>query len=215
MYSQVTAAVAARCEAGKFANPAAMVSFAETFADFYLGARRGTRPTPGCWSSAWSVADEQDLLVVQHLLLGINAHVNYDLPRAVVELADRTGSLSAIRADFDAINEVLFQTYRGFSRCLNRAARWTNAALVLGGERVFHFSLRRARQQAWEAAENLFVLDAAGRARYAAELDELVCVLAYLISQHRFPRSIVVPLLRRLEERDPRTVTAALLTRVA
>ena len=45
----------------------------------------------------------------------------------------------------------------------------------------------------------------------SAELDRLVCVLAYLITRPIFPLSLAIPLLRGTEQRDPRKVTAALL----
>ena len=39
--------------------------------------------------------DEEKLLIVQHLLLGINAHVNHDLALAVVEMAAERGEIVA------------------------------------------------------------------------------------------------------------------------
>ena len=168
-------------------------------------------PAPRCWTATWDVAARGDLLVVQHLLLGINAHVNYDLPRAVVEVAGRGGDLAAVRPDFDAVNDVLADTYTAVLRDLDRVTRWANEAAALGGGRAFNFSLRAARRQAWGAAERLHPLDDAGRAAYAAELDRLVSVLAYLVTRPPVAARPFVWLARRLEEQDPLVVTTALL----
>jgi hypothetical protein len=94
---------------------------------------------------------------------------------------------------------------------LDRVSRWTNEVATLGGGRLFNFSLRVARDQAWGAAGRLYPLDADGAAAYRAELDRLVSVLAFLVTRPVLPLRLLLPLARRLEERDPRTVTAALL----
>ena len=77
---------------------------------------------PGCWRAAFDVAGDCRLMIVQHLLLGINAHVNHDLPQVVVERAPASGDLTALRADFDAVNDILAETIperaaRASARC--------------------------------------------------------------------------------------------------
>jgi hypothetical protein len=157
------------------------------------------------------VAGDRQLLVVQHLLLGINAHVNLDLPLTVVALADRTGDLTGIRPDFDAVNEVLRLTYDEVLRDLDRVTRWTGRVATSGGGHLFNFSLRAARDQAWRAAISLHRLDAAGRAAEGEALDRLVCVLAHLVGRPTAPFRWATPLVRRLETRHPPAVTRALL----
>lgn len=211
MYAQVTAVVQQRCLAGGFEDPARMVRFATTFAGYYERAADDRSRAARCWQASWNVAGDPDLLIVQHLLLGINAHVNHDLPQAVVALAETTGDLASIRPDFDAMNDVLADTFSDITRRLDGAARWTSTVAALGGGRLFNFSLRVARRQAWSAAERMSALDAAGRAVYVRQLDDMVCVLAYLATQPRPPASLLVPILRRLETRDPRQATQRLL----
>jgi hypothetical protein len=212
MYAVVTDRIADGIQGATFADGDRMAAFATTFARCYTAARTGQlTPVPRCWQASWDVAGDPGLLIVQHLLLGINAHVNYDLPRTVVELADQTGDLAAIRPDFDAVNDVLADTLPDVLDRLDRVSKWVNVVVRLGGDRSFDFSLRVARRRAWEAAENLFPLDAAGRRAYLAELDRLVAVLAYLVTRPGFPARLVVPVARRLEEKDPAKVIEALL----
>ena len=81
--------------------------------------------------------------------MAINAHVNYDLAQAAVEVASHEGSLEAVRSDFDTINDVLATTSVGVIRDLDLVSRWTSEAAWLGGGRFFDFGLREARSQAW------------------------------------------------------------------
>lgn len=211
MYAEVTAAVERRCADGGFDNPDRMLRFIDVFAGFYLRAEADRAAATGSWRATWDVAADRGLLVVQHLLLGMNAHINLDLPQAVVRVADAGGGLAAVRADFDAVNDVLLELYGHVLRRLGGVARWTSAAASLGGGRLFRFSLLTARRQAWEAAQRLEPLDAAGRQAYVDELDRLTGVLAYLITRPLPPVSWLLPVLRAGEPADPRVVTRALL----
>ena len=151
------------------------------------------------------------MLIVQHLLLGINAHVNYDLPRAVVEIADERGDLLSIRHDFDAVNDVLAATYVDVVKDLDRVSRWVNAAARLGGGNAFNFSLSLARARAWQAATAMYPLPAEARRAYAEQLDRLVSVLAFQITRPALFLRPLVGLARRLEEHDAMKVVTALL----
>jgi hypothetical protein len=211
MYARVTREIQAAVESGRFGDGAGMVQFAGAFAGWYLRPRSGIEPIPGSWRAAWSVGGDGRLLIVQHLLLGINAHVNHDLAQAVVEVADERGDLSAMRADFDAVNAVLADTMPVVLRDLGRASRWVNIVAARGGGQTFNFSLAAARDQAWRFAERTFPLDAHERAREVAVLDDLVRTLAYLITAPGRPARWLVPVARWLETDDPRQVTRDLL----
>ncbi len=211
MYARVTDRVDIAITDGRFADGERMARFARGFADWYLGPRHGTRALPDCWRAAQDVTSDGSLLIVQHLLLGINAHVNHDLPQVVVELAGAERPLDGIRPDFDAINDILAETQGDVLRDLGRVSGWTQWAVALGGGRVFNFSLDGARGQAWATAQRLHDLDAAERPRAAEELDEVVSVLAYVVTQpSRLTRWLLrVP--RWLEDDDPTEVTRKLL----
>ena len=211
LYSRVTTRIGASIQQGMFVDGPGLDRFATRFASFYVAAVRDEPSRARCWQASWDVAADPRLLIVQHLLLGINAHVNYDLPRVVVEIADERGDLLSIRRDFDAVNDVLADTYVDVVKDLDRVSRWVNRVARLGGGRAFNFSLRVARARAWQAAVRMYPLSDAGRREYAGELDRLVSVLAYLITR---PAPVVRPLLglaRRLEEHDSSKVVSAML----
>jgi hypothetical protein len=211
LYSRVTGRIGTSIDAGVFADGPGLDRFATRFASHYIAAAGDHPGSPRCWQACWNVAADHKLLIVQHLLLGINAHVNYDLPRTVVEIADERGGLALIRHDFDAVNNVLAETYDDVVKDLDRVSHWVNSAARLGGGRAFNFSLRLARERAWQAAEAMYPLSADGRRAYAEELDRLVSVLALLITR---PSAVARPFLylaRHLEEHDTTKVVAAML----
>ena len=94
---------------------------------------------------------------------------------------------------------------------LDRLSYWTSTAAALGGGRAFNFSLSEARAQAWNAAERLYALDDQAQRDYLADLDELVSVLAYLITRPPIPVAVFAFFARFLEQHDPKLVTAGLL----
>jgi Family of unknown function (DUF5995) len=211
LYVRETNDIAEAVRNGRFEDGERMARLAEVFAGYYVRARRAEMPVPRCWQATWDVAGDPNLLIVQHLLLGINAHVNHDLPQAVVEVARDRDGLDALRGDFDTMNDVLAATFHRVIRDLDRVSRWANEAATCGGGRLFNFSLRVARARAWDAAERLQPLDEAARHEYLRELDRLVAVLAYLVTRPALPVGLAVWLARRFEQRDARAVTRALL----
>ena len=211
MYVRVTEDIAARIAAGQFDDGERMARLMDTFAGHYIGARTGRIAVPRCWQACWDVARDDRLLIAQHLLLGANAHINHDLPLAVVEVAADVGGLESLEGDFHAINDVLAASFTGVIRDLDRVSRWAGEAAALGGGRLFNFSLRVARAQAWDAAVRLTGLDGEDRQDYVDELDHLVSVLAYLITRPVFPLGLAVWLARLFESHDPATVTRTLL----
>jgi Family of unknown function (DUF5995) len=189
LYARVTDRVGASIDAGGFQDGPGLDRFATGFAAHYVAAAGDHPHGPRCWQASWNVAADQRLLIVQHLLLGINAHVNYDLPRAVVEIADERGDLASIRHDFDAVNDVLASTYVDVVKDLDRVSRWVNGAARLGGGHAFNFSLTVARQRAWQAATAMYPLSAGGRRAYAEELDRRT--RSRPVADARTPRSSI------------------------
>ena len=84
---RTTVAVGNAVQAARFEDPDWVEEWDVVFADLYLEAhdadlagppRRASRP----WRLAF--AAPPDLPPLRHVLLGINAHVNYDLPQALL-----------------------------------------------------------------------------------------------------------------------------------
>jgi Family of unknown function (DUF5995) len=211
LYSRVTTHIADSIDAHEFADGDRMNAFATEFASRYVRAWKQEIPRSRCWQASWDVAGDGSLLIVQQLLLEINAHVNYDLPQAAAEIARETGDLVGVHADFDAVNDVLAKVSVGVLAELDVLSHWTSTVAALGGGRAFNFSLRRARAEAWSSAERLHALDDRQQRPYLADLDELVSVLAYLITRPPIPVAVFAFFARLLEQHDPKRVITGLL----
>ena len=109
LYRKVTLQVKSDIERSRFEDNARMERLDVIFANRYLAAydahRAGRTPT-GVWALSFAAAQQWWPIVLQHLLLGMNAHINLDLGIAAARTApgDR---LPDLKDDFDRINEVL------------------------------------------------------------------------------------------------------------
>jgi hypothetical protein len=112
-YLRTTIAVAGEITRGRFADAEWVERWDVVFADLYLDALEAHlagRTTSRPWAIAFGAP--VGLPPLRHVLLGMNAHINYDLPQALVavisdEQFDDPALLARRRADHQAIDEVL------------------------------------------------------------------------------------------------------------
>lgn len=205
LYRGVTAEVRAGIHAGRFEDGARMERLDVVFAGRYLAAldaHRAGRPVSRSWVAAFEAAESPFLIVLQHLLLGINAHINLDLGVAAAETAPG-GRLGPMRQDFDAINDILCSMIDDVQDRLARVSKWMTVLDRTGcrtDEEVMHFSINQARACAWAAAERLSPLGEAERRRAVEALDHDAARLARLV-RHPGVTYSAANLLVRLSER--------------
>jgi Family of unknown function (DUF5995) len=113
---------------------------------------------PKAWRLCFDAARAGSGLVLQDLLLGVNAHVNNDLPLALTRISidpDREQR----RRDHDAVNAVLAAVMQRAVERLTALYAPGFAALDQGAgeldEMLSLFSLEVARDSAWESALSL------------------------------------------------------------
>jgi hypothetical protein len=160
MYRKVTVAVRDAIVAGRFEDNARMVRLDRVFADRYLDAydewRRGDSPT-AAWQAAFDASERWRPIVIQQLLVGMNAHINLDLGIAAATVAPGA-ELAGLRSDFDLINDVLADLVDGFMASVDQVSPWIGFLDRFGGrtdQAVVAFSIEVARSQAWELAVRL------------------------------------------------------------
>jgi len=162
LYYQVTARVKEGIQQNKFEDGPRMEKLDVLFANRYLSALeqwRSNRPVSGCWEVAFKSAGSRSRLVLQHLLLGINAHINLDLGVAAVETARaQNQTIQDIHNDFNSINAILgAMTYE----VLNDINRISPLLSLIGlhsqntESLLVQFSISNARDGAWCFAEDL------------------------------------------------------------
>ncbi|KYF47582.1 hypothetical protein BE08_26610 [Sorangium cellulosum] len=110
LYTRVTLAVTERIRAGFFEDGPQMERLDVAFANLYLDAigrrLRGAEGVRTAWRLAFDAAEEPDASVLQHIYLGMNAHLLFDLPIAVA-MTCPPQRLSSLRIDFLRMNEVV------------------------------------------------------------------------------------------------------------
>ncbi len=156
VYARVTGKVATGIEHGEFEKPAWVANYLVTFANFYrkalLDFETGDYES---LSDAWRLffrATAADALVIQCAVLGINAHVNYDLALAL-RAVGIDGDRAAKYRDHRRINEIL---WRLVDETLDRLAETyapglATVADVAGrfGEWIWFLGLAVGREGAW------------------------------------------------------------------
>jgi hypothetical protein len=160
LYRKVTRAVAINIEGGFFDDAARMERLDVAFAQRYLHAlqqwRQGTRVNES-WRIAFEASNRWWPIVLQHLLLGINAHINLDLGIAAAHTSPG-GEILGLKSDFDKINDILLGLVEQVEKELN--AVWPLLPLLdrVAGrtdEALINFSMQKARAHAWKVAAGL------------------------------------------------------------
>jgi Family of unknown function (DUF5995) len=163
MYGKVTVRVRTGVESGLFEDGPRMDRLATTFASRYLTAvdqfRNGTEPSR-CWDFAFKTATMRRPLIIQHLLMGINAHINLDLGIAAAQTSPGDG-LGDLRNDFVQINDLLAHEVATIREEIGDVSPWIRLLDRIdpdAGSAIINFSIERARDQAWTVAELLACL---------------------------------------------------------
>jgi len=181
-YQRTTIAVAAEIKRGGFADNEWVERWDVAFADLYLDALEASlagRVPARPWEITFRAP--AGLPALRHVLLGMNAHINYDLPQALLavitdEQFDDPALLARREADHRAIDDVLasrvaaeddeLARVSGPPPLLDRLLRPLNQ---LGTKRF----LREAREKVWANAIALSRARRQGPDAYAARLAQL------------------------------------------
>jgi len=185
LYAEMTSAVVEHALRGSFRDAVFLERLDCRFADLYFDALAlhlaDARTAPGAWAPLFSARARTDVLPVQLALSGVNAHINRDLPVALVATfadlraePDRDG---ARFADYQTVNRILDEAQ-------DDARRWLvggglgelDAALGDADDVLAIWSLSRARDAAWVMAEVRWHLRASTflSRRHLESLDKMV-----------------------------------------
>jgi hypothetical protein len=166
LYLGVTQAVQERINGGAFADSSWIAALDVRFASFYLAAVHSSlsgQSTPGCWQILFEQRNHPMIARIQFAMSGINAHINHDLPQAIVatcqELAFAPQHGTSQYNDYTALNSTLDS--------LVDAAKLTLHVRLLGDplppvsaleDTLAAWSVSVAREKAWNNAELLWHL---------------------------------------------------------
>ena len=185
LYLRVTEAVEAQAaEARGFEDPAFLarldVVFANLFFDALEAARRPAGP-PKAWVPLFEARQRRGIAPIQFALAGMNAHINRDLPVALVATAEERrldlAEAALQLADFRRLNALLERTEHEVKVWFSTGfVGIVDVALGEVDDRIAMWDVARARDSAWVQAETLWVLRRLPelRRRFVETLDHVV-----------------------------------------
>lgn len=152
LYKRVTIEIRDCIQRGEFEDNPRMEKLDIIFASRYLDAHRafssGHRTTAS-WRTAFE-ADSPRLITLQHLLIGMNAHISLDLGIAAAEVSN--GNPLSLKNDFYTINRILESLIDEIQKRLTHIfGAFGIVDRLLGpiDERLSIFSIAYARDRAW------------------------------------------------------------------
>ncbi len=199
-YRRTTEAVDRALGTDLFEDPAWVAEWDAAFALFYLDALGGIR-SGGPVSRPWRLAlgAPAELPALRHVLLGMNAHINYDLPQALLavipaaEFAD-PALLAARRRDHERIDEILLSRVAAEDAALGGARSLLDRLLVPANRAATGRFLREARRKVWHNTRELHTARVNGASVYAARLAELEALAAARVQDLLAPGPVVLRL---------------------
>jgi hypothetical protein len=216
LYRKVTLKVKEGIETNRFQDGPRMEKLDVNFANRYLGAlatyQSGGKPA-ACWLVSFGAAKSWRPIVLQHLLLGMNAHINFDLGIAAAVTCPGD-ELPPLKHDFDEINKILAGLVNQVEDEINEVSPWIDFLDHIDpslDDRIINFSMDRARAQAWKVAVSFASIP---QDEWSAPMDELDRKIASLGNKVADPGnpilSIGLLLIRARESNNVRHVIEVL-----
>jgi hypothetical protein len=167
LYLEVTRGVLGSLRPGHFRDGRFLRWLDVVFANLYFEALRAlvlrTGPAPRAWAPLLESRAKPGVLPLQFALAGMNAHINRDLPVALVDTC-RSLRLELRRPspqydDFCRVNELLEEAQERIKGVLARGAvRTLDSALGREDDVLTMWNVRAAREAAWTNGEVLWAL---------------------------------------------------------
>lgn len=215
VYRRTTAQIKQAVQNRVFEDNEGMEQFDVLFANKYLEAYRlyqnGIR-CPAPWKVAFDACKEKHI-ILQHILLGMNAHINYDLGISAAEFTSGR-SMQAFKNDFMKVNEILAGLTDELQSRLSRVSRLMFLLDWIGSrndEAMINFSMVKAREQAWNFAVNLASEEGIEKVNHMENTESLTAGLGQIVRKPPGKLlSYTLRIISSFEEKDIRTITEKL-----
>jgi hypothetical protein len=186
------------------------------FGNRYLDAlgkwKSGGEPTES-WKVALAATRDSSVLILQHLLLGMNAHINLDLGVASVEMMEGQ-PFESFQGDFDSVNAILGSLAYQVINDINHMSPLISLIGLHSGQTesmLVQFSMTNARDGAWCFAEDLSKRPLSERAAFIAERDRDIGKLADTLVHFKGTLGFTVWFIHVFEWKDIRKIIQELL----
>ncbi len=207
LYKRMTVGVINGINADQFENGERMEKLDMTFAQRYLNAYGAYFSKQACslsWQFALDACADDSLIVLQHLLLGINTHINLDLSIAAAETAPGV-LIYDLQNDFNQINNLISSLVDDIQECFCEV--WFPMRMltkIAGGKQVtiLNFSVDKAREASWANAILLANMDEEEKKVYIQQMDALVKTLGTKIKSPGFATHLLLETICATEYKD-------------
>ncbi|SHM56382.1 hypothetical protein SAMN05444266_10918 [Chitinophaga jiangningensis] len=214
LYYKVTVKVKEGIAAGQFGDGVNIarldVQFANRYFQAYDSWQQG-KPVTKSWEIAFTAANRRSCIILQHLLVGMNAHINLDLGIAACEVSD--GDLDKLRVDYNNINLILSSLTYGVISQLNLLSPFMSILGFRGtksNSMLVQFSLGNARDGSWCFAEELALLQGEKYEEFIVRRDEEIAELGGSLVKNSGFLKIGVWLIHLFENKNVRYVIEVL-----
>lgn len=188
LYLRMTQAVKEGISSGFFENATRMEQLDIVFASRYTNAWNAYHSQLPCgesWQFTFNSTYNPNNIVLQHLLLGINTHINLDLAIAAARVAPGA-DIYLLEHDFNRINHIIASLVNDIQECLSQVWQPMRflARLANGKhEAVLNFSIDKARATSWANALLLANMTEAQQSQHITAMDGMVRKLGGRIEQ--------------------------------
>jgi hypothetical protein len=196
-YLRTTQAVGVAIEQARFEDAEWVEEWDVKFAELYLDAHDAAHSAARPWRLAFGAP--ADLPPLLHVLLGINAHVNYDLPQALLAVISDDDFrdpqvMERRRRDHERIDGVLAQRVAAEDNALGGARSLLDRVLTPLNRLSSQRFLRESRQKVWHNTAELQRARLEGPTAYANRLAELELLSAAKIADLLRPGQVLLRL---------------------
>jgi Family of unknown function (DUF5995) len=215
IYRRTTAQIKQAILDKKFEDNDRMQKLDVAFANIYLNAYKnfGLNETISkSWMEAFKSKNEK-LTTIQHIILGMNAHINLDLGIAASGIMP-PDKIEDLKNDFMLVNQILKDLINEMQLRVSRVSRTMILLDWIGqneDEKIINFSIVKAREQAWDFANSLSTLHDDERENKIKSVDDFVSDLANIIK--RAPgilTRIIMKIISMFEEQDVKKIITLL-----
>ncbi|CAL2102103.1 conserved protein of unknown function [Tenacibaculum sp. 190130A14a] len=177
------------------------IIFAKRYIDAYYHYKQN-KTISSSWEKAFGISTNYWYIVLQHLLVGMNAHINLDLGIAAAEVS-KNQNINHLKNDFDKINEILSSLVTEVED--NLAQIWPFLRKILKWSRkvdnfLVDFSMELAREGAWKFAVELANTPDENKNQAILNRDQKVANKANIIISPGFIPQVIFMIIRVSEK---------------
>ncbi|MEP7278629.1 MAG: DUF5995 family protein [Bacteroidota bacterium] len=207
LYRRMTVAVKQGIQNNLFEDGKRMEQLDIVFASRYLQAWNAFSRQQRCtnaWYTCFEACGNKKLIVLQHLVAGVNAHINLDLGIAAAQVAP-DDAIFALEHDFNKINDVIASLTQAIQDSL--CAIWFPVRALQSivnnqQDAVLNFSIVAARRASWANALALSHMPAAMQETHINTIDSAVVTIAGRIFNPGLVTEMLLYPVREMENKE-------------